>query len=492
MSLTRKLSLLLLIALSAELLAPTLFVRAASPSQPDLKAVDAFIQAQMKANRLPGLAVAIVQGDRVIFAKGYGEAAPGKPITPQTQFYLGSVTKSFTALAALQLVEQGQLDLDAPVQQYLPWFEVADLQAAAQITVRHLLNHTSGLSESGDPNAAASTGSLEEQARLLKNVRPNAPAGTKFQYYNQNYRLVGLLIETVSGQSYGDYLRENIFIPLGMAQTTTDPAAAPNLAQGYSRFFGFPLPQTQRFIPGALPSGYLVSTAEDLAQYLRAQLHNRRPDGKPLLNAATLATLRTPPAGIESNYGMGWMVLEDGNTLVHGGALENFQSFVALGLKEELGLVVLYNQNSLENMLFENDTLTSGLLDLLNGKTPAPTAFGWIGWLLLLLAAADLFNHLRLFRQLPRWTQKTASQNRAWLWLKVLVGIFFPLAVLFGLPPLINALEGGAPSWLEPLKLQPDLTLWLLTGLSLNLGSSLLHAFSLLREPKVGNRPRLA
>ncbi len=303
---------------------------------------------------------------------------------------------------------------------------------------------------------------------------------------------MGLLIETVSGQSYGDYLRENIFIPLGMAQTTTDPAAAPNLAQGYSRFFGFPLPQTQRFIPGALPSGYLVSTAEDLAQYLRAQLHNQRPDGRPLLQTAPLATLRTPPAGIESNYGMGWMVLEDGNTLVHGGALENFQSFVALGLKEELGLVVLYNQNSLENMLFENDTLTSGLLDLLNGKTPAPTAFGWIGWLLLLLAAADLFNHLRLFRQLPRWTQKTASQNRAWLWLKVLVGIFFPLAVLFGLPPLINALEGGAPSWLEPLKLQPDLTLWLLTGLSLNLGSSLLHAFSLLREPKVGNRPRLA
>lgn len=476
---------LLLITLLLGLFSPSLFARAENIRQPDLQTVDAFLQAQFKANRIPGMAVAIVQGEQVIFAKGYGEAAPGKPVTPQTQFYIGSVTKSFTALAALQLVEQGKLDLDAPVQKYLPWFQVADSQASAQITVRNLLNHTSGLSEKGDPDASAYTSSLEEQARLLKNVRPTAPVGSKFQYYNQNYRLVGLLIETVSGQSYGDYIKKHIFAPLGMTQSAVNPTQAPNLAQGHSRFFGFALPQAQRFIPGALPSGYLITTADDMAQYLLAQLNNRQANGMPLMRSETLSTMRTPPAGVDGNYGMGWMVMENGNTLVHGGALEYFQAFMALGLKEKVGIAILYNQNSIENMLFENDAITSGLLDILNSKTPRQTSYGWIGWLILALASADLLNHLRLYRLLPRWMEKTTKQPRSWLWIKVLVGILFPMAVLFGLPPLVNALEGGAPSWVEPFKLMPDLTIWLLAGMGLNLLRSLLHILALLRQSKL-------
>ncbi len=110
----------------------------------------------------------------------------------------------------MQLVEQGKLELDAPVQKYLPWFQVADDSASAKITVRQLLNHTSGLSEEGDPNASAYTTSLEEQARLLKHAHLTAPVGTQYQYFNQNYRVLGLLIEQASGQSYGDTC-EHIF-----------------------------------------------------------------------------------------------------------------------------------------------------------------------------------------------------------------------------------------------------------------------------------------
>ena len=465
------------------LLAPSLSAKAEGNGQPDLQAIDTFLQEQVRTNRIPGLAVAIVKGDQVIFAKGYGQVAPGQPVTPQTQFYIGSVTKSFTALAALQLVEQGKLNLDAPVQQYLPWFQVADPQAASQITVRHLLNHTSGLNEKGDPNAAAYTDSLESQARLLKNVRPAAPAGSRYEYYNQNYRLVGLLIETVSGQSYGDYLRDHVFIPLGMSHSVANPADAPDLAQGYSRFFGFALPRSQRYIPGALPSGYLITTAEDMGQYLRAQINNQQADGTPMLQPGTLSTMRTPPIGINSDYGMGWMVLENGNTLVHGGALENFQSFVAFGLKEKVGFVMLVNQNSMENMLFESNTIRDGLLAFLNGEMPQKTSYAWIGWLLLGLFIADLFNHLRLYWMLPRWLEKTAKQPRSWLWLKVLVGILFPAAVIFGLPPLVHALEGGVPNWVEPFNLMPDLTIWLLLGMGLSLVRSILHTFALLRNP---------
>ena len=480
----KPITLLIILWMAFSLLMPSFPGYARDNNELDLKAIDEFLQTQVKANRIPGLAVAIVQGDQVIFNKGYGETSPGKPVTPQTQFYIGSVTKSFTALAALQLVEQGKLDLDAPVQEYLPWFQISDPEASSQITVRHLLNHTSGLSEKGDLNASAYTSTLEEQARLLKNVHLTASVGSKFQYYNQNYRLVGLVIEEVSGQSYGDYLRDNVFLPFGMVHTVTDPTEAIALAQGYSRIFGFPLSRSQRFVPGALPSGYLITTADDMARYLLAQISNQRADGEQMLDPEYLSTMRTPPTGIDSEYGMGWLVMENRNTIAHGGSLEYFQSFVAIGLKEEVGLVILYNQNSMENMLFANDAIRNGLLNLLNGETPSKNSYGWIGWLLLTLAMADLLNHLRLFWGLPRWTQKVSTQNRLWLWTKVLVGILIPLAIIIGLPPLIHTIEGGAPSWSEPFKLMPDLTIWLLLGMSLNLVRNLLRALALLRRPE--------
>ncbi len=482
--LRKHIQLLFVFGLIAGLLMPSFSSVAKGDPRFDLQAIDAFLQAQVKANRLPGLAVAIIQGDEIIFAKGYGKAAPGRPVTPQTQFYIGSVTKGFTALAIMQLVEQGKLELDAPVQKYLPWFKVADPEASSQITIRHLLNHTSGLSERGDPHVDAYATSHEEQVRLLADVRPTAPVGTQFQYYNPNYRVLGLLIEQISGTSYSDYMNENVFEPLGMLATTTNPAEAPDLAQGYSRAFGFALPRSQSGIriPGAESSGGMITTAEDLARYLLAQLHNRQADGRQMLDPESLAAMRALPPGVDTEYGMGWIVAEKGNTRAYGGATEYFQSFVAFGLKEEIGFVTLYNQDGLENMFFENNTIRDGLLAFLNGKTPVRTSYGWIGWLLLSLAVLDLANHARLFWMLPGWVQKTSSQNRAWLWIKVLVGILVPLAVVFGLPRLVHATDGGAPNWVEPFELLPDIAAWLLVGLSLNLVRSLLHAGALVRR----------
>jgi CubicO group peptidase (beta-lactamase class C family) len=119
-------------------------VRAASAAG-DFTAVDDYITAQIEASHIPGLSVALVKGDQIVYLKGYGQADPsGRPVTPQTPFIIGSISKTVTALAAMQVVEAGQVDVDAPVQRYLPWFRVDDPQASAQITVRSLLNHTSG------------------------------------------------------------------------------------------------------------------------------------------------------------------------------------------------------------------------------------------------------------------------------------------------------------------------------------------------------------
>jgi len=451
---------------------------------PDTSAIDAYLQEYVSTNHIPGVAVAVVQGDKVLLEKGYGDSVSGKPVTPQTQFYIGSVTKSFTALAAMKLVEQGKLDLDAPVQKYLPEFKVDDPEASSRITVRNLLNHTSGLVEKGDPNASAYTASIEEQVTLMQYVKPTYPAGTHYEYYNQNYRIVGRVIEKVSGKSYGDFVKDSIFLPLGMTHTVTDPADTPNLAQGYSRFFSFPLPQTEKYIPGALPSGYLITTAEDMSKYVVALINNRQLDGKPVLREDLLAEMRTPPSGIESDYAMGWMSADDGDTLIHGGAIHHFQAFVGMKLKEKTGFVTLYNQNSMENMMFENSTVNSDLLNFLGGKSPRAANNAWPGLVLLFLALADMANHVRLFRMVPTWVERTARQSRIWLWIKVAFGMVVPLLIVFGLPVLVNLLEGASPDWIEPFHLMPDITIWLLAGSTLNFIRSLLHAISLFRKPE--------
>src|SRR5512139_4184279 len=115
-------------------------------SEMDFKTIDEYVMARMRSARIPGLALAIVKDDQVVHSKGYGRADPsGRPVTPQTPFMIGSITKPFTALAVMQLMDAGQVDLDAPVQRYIPWFRVADPKASAQVTVRMLINQTSGL-----------------------------------------------------------------------------------------------------------------------------------------------------------------------------------------------------------------------------------------------------------------------------------------------------------------------------------------------------------
>jgi CubicO group peptidase (beta-lactamase class C family) len=450
---------------------------------PDTQAMDAYLREQVKLNRIPGMAFAVVKDGQVIFTGGYGNAAPGKPVTPQTQFYIGSVSKSITALAVMKLVDRGKIELDKPVQTYIPWFQVADPDVSKQITIRNLLNHTSGLAEKGDPNSAAYTANIEEQVRLMQYVKPVYKPGTTFEYYNQNYRILGYVVEVVSGQPYGEFLKENIFLPLGMHDTVTNPVDAPDLAQGYSRFFGFPLAQTQEYIPGGVPSGYMITTANDMAQFLIAQIANRQPNGDPLVSPESLVLMRTPPAGIKSDYGMGWMDIDGGQTYAHGGAINYFQAFEAINVKNKTGIMALYNQDSMENMMFENSSINTDLVGFMNGKKAVPVNKAWAGWILLALAVADLANHVRLFRMVPHWLVKTAKQPRAWLWVKVALGVMFPLAVLFGLPALMNAIEGGAPNWIEPYELMPDITVWLLAGMALNFIRSVWHAAILFRQP---------
>ena len=300
----------------------------AVPSQataPDFADIDAYVVAQMKDLRIPGLALAIVQGDQIVHLKAFGVADPsGRAVTPQTPFILGSLSKSFTALAIMQLVEQGQVELDAPVQRYLPWFRVADEAASAQITVRHLLNQTSGLSTKtgrafqGNPDS--SDGALEAAVRALRDVPLTQPVGKTYQYSTVNYAVLGMIVQTVSGQSFEDYVQEHIFVPLDMhtSYTSQSEAQSQGLASGYRYWFGQPVAADLADNRSLRPAGYLISSVEDMAHYLIAQLNDGRYADQTLISAQGIADMHQPAVSQgddQSFYGMGWKIGPTGGVL---------------------------------------------------------------------------------------------------------------------------------------------------------------------------------
>ena len=290
----------------------------------DIESLDAYIEGQMAKHGLQGVALAVTSGTEIVYLQGYGTAGDGRPMTAHTPMYIGSQSKSFTGLAMAQLVEEGKIRLVDPVQNYIPWFRIADEEASKKITLAHLLYHTSGLSESGFSAVIPDDASVEEAVRALASARLTAPVGAKFQYFNYGYVVLTLVIEETSGQPYEEYIREHIFEPLNMTDTYTDPVLAGKngLSQGYSRLFGFVVPQRQPHRSFEIGEGFIISTAENLAHYTIAMDNAGVYQGNQLLSRPGMDLLFTPVQG----YAMGWFV-ENGH-IFHGGANETFKTYV--------------------------------------------------------------------------------------------------------------------------------------------------------------------
>ena len=262
----------------------------------DTVALDAYITAQMSKHGVKGISLAVTSGTEILHLKGYGTAGKGCPMTPQTPMYIGSQSKSFTALAIAQLIEQGKINPNDPVQEYIPWFKVANEEASQKITVNHLLHHTSGLSEAGFTVVLPDDATNEEAVRALAGATLTEPVGRKFQYFNVGYDVLAVVVQNVSGIPYEEYLQKDILDPLKMAHTYTDPvlARANGLSQGYSRFFGFTVPQNQPHRVFEVSAGYIISTAEDMAHYAIAMNNNGLYEGQQLLSAEGMHRILYP------------------------------------------------------------------------------------------------------------------------------------------------------------------------------------------------------
>jgi len=452
---------------------------AARPGTPDLAAIDRYVEAQRGATRLPGLALGIVEGDRIVHLQGFGDAGPsGRPVTPQTPFVLASTTKSFTALAVMQLVEAGKVDLDAPVQRYLPWFRLADPAASARITVRHLLNQTSGLA---DPTESVTKGdgsdaALEHAVRALSAVQPRHPAGQAFGYSNMNYSTLGLIVQTVSGQSYEDYVRQHVLAPLGMTNSYSSPVEARRhgLATGHRYWFGRPVAFQMPYSRAAVPAGYLSASAEAMSHYLIAHLNAGRYQTTRVLSPAGIAELHRPAIKLigpdrDIAYAMGWYAEKvDGLSLLwHPGNAPNFHADVLLAPQDRWGVVVLANGHNALSPDRES-AIARGVLGMLVGRQlatpPVTNANQVLFFVLLAVAVLQVLGIARSIVLLRRWRAQPARSPRGFIRMAgrivapLVANLAWALVCLVGLPSLL----GGSLSAL--LLTIPDFAVVLLSS----------------------------
>ncbi len=325
-----------------------------------LRLLDVWIAEQVEYHGVPGLAIAVVHGGRTVWAKGYGRAdlATGAPVSTSTPFRLGSVSKVFTATAAMQLRDRGKLSLDDPLTRHLPWFTIGSPYAGAPpITLRHLLTHTSGLPREGAfPYwTTHAFPSREEVQASLAAQKVFSPPGATYRYSNLGMTLLGEVVESASGEAYAAYLARSVFAPLGMSSSTAAPdeAQVASLARAYQRRRpGEPRREIAYYDTGVFaPMGGVVSTVEDLGRFLALQLTadaGGAVDPARVLAPPTLAEMQRAQfvyPSFTGGRGLGFAVSRrDGTTLVgHGGWIGGHRADLLLDPVHRLGVAVLTN-----------------------------------------------------------------------------------------------------------------------------------------------------
>jgi CubicO group peptidase (beta-lactamase class C family) len=438
---------------------------AAADNGPDLAAIDRYVRSEMDAQRIPGLAFGIVHGDRIVHVQGFGQAdRSGRQVTPETPFLIGSVTKSFTALAIMQLSEVGRVQLDAPVQRYLPWWRVADPDASTRVTVRHLLYQVSGLSKATG-NAYATSGdthdtALEDRVRALRDVELTQSVGTTWQYSNANYWTLGMIVQAVSGQSYETYVQQHIFNPLQMRNSYTSgtEAVQNGLPTGHRYWYGFPVASEVPFDRGGLGSGGLSSSAQDMTRYLSLYLNQGRVGASALVSPAGAAELQRAgvPTGLDGvSYAMGWDVSAAHGlpTISHDGSGFDSHANVVLVPDRQWGVVVMENGENSPDEFFGSRRMTgiaNGVAGMLIGEEPptpsSPSRSLWVVYGVVLgILVIQVAGMIRSVRTIRGWRTGPSRRPTGALRIALRVGLplfvswTWALLVLVGLPQVIRA-----------------------------------------------------
>lgn len=314
----------------------------AAPANKSLE-IDELMSTMYQRGQFNGAILVAVHGN-TIYRKGFGKSnfQTGADFTPETPSNIGSVTKQFTAMAIMMLAERGKLSYDDPVSKYIPEFSPS--AHLSQITLRQLLNHTSGIRDYGDLGIDDS--GLDQHdliAELLKKEDLLAKPGLKYQYSNPGYALLAVVVERVSRRRFSEFLEQEIFVPVGMSNTFVYDAPKKRNARtaiGYGQFG-----QVDDGGPTAIPGdGGIYSTVDDLFKWDQA-LYTER-----LVRQSTLAEAFAPGKVQEgaSNYGFGWNIEQDGDSkyLWHQGSAAGFRAFFGRRLAERVTVIILTNKGN--------------------------------------------------------------------------------------------------------------------------------------------------
>lgn len=360
---------------AACLLAASLLTPRAAPAQAGvprpLRDFDAYVRRAMDVWRVPGLAVAVVKDDSLVFARGYGVRRLGgaDAVTPHTLFANASTTKAFTALAVALLVDEGALDWDDPVTRHLPGFALHDPYATREITVRDLLSHRVGF---GDPQYLwyGIEPGQEELLHRLRFVEPESSFRSRYAYNNVTYAAAGLIAARVAGTDWATLLRTRVLVPLGMRETVPrgqDLAGGAEVAQPHHVVGDTlrPIPGVGALVDPVAPAGAMYSNVLDMARWLRFLLNRGELDGRRLVAESTLAELFRPqtvipvgsfyPTALRTRprftaYGLGWFLQDYRGEFAafHTGSIDGMVAIVGLLPERRLGVVVFANRDHAE------------------------------------------------------------------------------------------------------------------------------------------------
>jgi CubicO group peptidase (beta-lactamase class C family) len=347
---------------------PVLRGQSTPAKAPDLKAFDQYVARAVRDWHVPGLAIAVVKDDSLVFSRGYGVLELGKPapVTEHTRFAIGSTTKAMTSAALGMLVDEGKLRWEDRVIDHLPDFRLFDPYVTSELTVRDLLTHRSGLPGT-DLLWARGDYSLDEMIRRLRFVRPATSFRSQWSYQNVVYAIGGAIVAKVSGMPWEDFIRTRIFGPLGM--TESEPLVAgielrPNVAVPHAEIRDSVRRVPIRSTDPVAPAGSVWSSVSDMSKWMRFVLDSGRVGATRLLTPSTFTELVTPQIRAAQStyppltlarphifsYGLGWFVQDyRGETVwMHTGSIDGMTAIVGLLPDRRAGVFVLANRDHAE------------------------------------------------------------------------------------------------------------------------------------------------
>jgi D-alanyl-D-alanine carboxypeptidase len=333
--------------------------------------VDDYIKAEIAKRHIAGASMAVIRNGKVIASRGYGMAniERGIRVKPDTMFQIASTTKPFTAMSVMMLVEEGKISLDEKAIKYLPWIPAI----YSDVTVRQLLSHTSGINRDVR-TANVDNFSIDEFKKRFAVAPMSFKPGERWEYSNNGYILLGLIIEAVSAKPFGEFLAQSITKPLGMKNTKYNEPPdekIKNRAVGYD-WLENSFRRSPHFF-GGYTGGAIISSATDLAKWVRAL------DSEKLLKKSSLEQMWTPVKlgngqplifefrGDQSGYGFGWFITsyKGRKLLTHGGTVSGFSSQIMRFVEDDnLTIIVLTNSKSGEDRIGYAEVLARGIADI--------------------------------------------------------------------------------------------------------------------------------